>query len=144
MAQSPSQFPFPNDLPVLTPVKEHAELECPGAPSRIDTRRENYYGMPSALVFEREELDDDSNTDDDEEEEPVLNIGDVVFLNKQLKLINDLHADLTESIKKETKNVRAALKAIRRAKQKTSNLEEQSWSICSLLGRTNTSDYIGL
>ena len=143
MSQSSSQFPFPNDMPKLTPVKEHTELECPDAPSRIDTSSTNYYGMPGALVFEREELGDDSNTDDDEEE-PALNIGDVVFLNKQLKLINDLHADLTESIKMETKNVRAALKAIRRAKKKTGSLEEQSWSICSLLGRTDQSDYIGL
>lgn len=143
MSQSSSQFPFPNDMPILTPVKEHRKLECPDAPSRIGMCRTNYYGMPSTLVFEREELDDDKDTDEDEEE-PTLNVGDVVFLNKQLKLINDLHADLTESIKKETKNVQAALKAIRRAKQKTGSLEEQSWSICSLLGRTDQSDYIGL
>ena len=132
-------------MPILTPIKEKQQIECPSAPSQAppDASQANYYGSVPSLVFEQEDLDDDSNTDSDDDE-PTLDVGDVVFLNKQLKLINDLHADLTESIKKETKKVRVALRAVRKAKQKINSLEDQSWAISSLLGRSDRSDYVGL
>jgi len=110
------------------------------------TQSENCYGQPSTLVFEREELydDDDDDDDDNSDKSPPLNTRDVVFLQKQLKLVNDLHSDLMRSIKHEKTTINNSLNAIRVAKIKTNALESQSWSINSLLGRTELSDYIGL
>lgn len=135
----------------LTPVKEdegeHISTKCPGAPAKVEEQTEHVFTVPPRrLGFEREEIDDDDDdeTDSDDGVLPDLDLPEILFLHKQMKLVNQQHAHLAKIIQTETKNVRAGLRAIRRAKRKSVELENQSWSINSLLGRVDNSDYIGL
>lgn len=140
-------------MPKLTPLKEEEEEEgipskCPGAPAKTEEQTEHVFTVPPRrLGFEREEIDDsddDGDTDSDDGVLPELDLPEILFLHKQLKLVDQQHAHLAKIIQTETKNVRAGLRVIRRAKRKSVELENQSWSINSLLGRVDNSDYIGL
>ena len=131
----------------FTPLKaERSPAECPRAPGKVGQQSvDSFSNPPRRLGFEREELDDDDeDTDSDDGDLPELDLPEIRFLHKQLKLINAQHAHLSTLIRNETKNVRAALRSIRRSRRKACELENQSWSINSILGRTDKSDYIGL
>lgn len=133
--------------PPLTPIREDEKQQrCPGAPVKSEETQEDVSTVPPRrLGFEREVLgDDDDDTDSDDGELPPLDLPEVIFLHNQLKLINGRHEYLSSIIRNETKNVRAALRVIRRARRKAVELESQSWSINSILGRTDAVDYIGL
>lgn len=96
------------------------------------------------LDFEHEELLDNDSSTDEEEDLPDLDVAEIVFLNKQLQLVNARHAHLQSIRKRAEHAARRSLKVINRVKAKSIRLEEQSWSISCLLGRTERSDFIGL
>lgn len=135
-------------MPPLTPIKEEdkdsLDVECPNAPKKPDVQEHLFSSLPRLVNFEREVLDEDTDTDSTEDISINMDMNEIVFLHRQLKLVQEQHSYFSDVIAREVKKVRDSLNKIHRAKVKKSELESQSWSINLLLGRTDKTDYVGI